>query len=272
MFRESHDIRPGINSCRQSSASHFPEAAAAAELKLDYAFNNDLEIALLVGEPGVGKTTLLRRFSHRLATAGHAVVDVFFPQLQPDELLAFVDGELGASNNSAGEDRHNALRRIARRARQLGREQRALVIVIDDAHLITDRDVLETLQSLLNLRDREAVRLMLLLAGEKSLLANLARVPALAGRVGVTALLAPLNLQELKSYLRQQSLGGNKNSSELDDQTLECLHRMSAGIPRTVNRICEMARLLARADGRETAKLADLESLEGEFAMGSRAA
>ena len=256
---------PSLSCANKQESAFFADAGAgAAELKLAYALENSLDLALLIGEPGFGKTTVLRRFAHRAAAQGHILVDVFFPQLNADQLVAFIDGELGAPDDLIGRARNASLRRIARRAHQLARQNRAMILLIDDAHLLDDRDALEVLHSLLNLRDRESVQLTIVLAGEKTLLANLARVPALAGRVGVTAVLSPLDLDATRAYLRHRSRVAQRPIAAFHEDIVQRLHQETAGNPRALNRIAEMAALLARAEGRENVTLDDLENLKEE--------
>lgn len=257
----------------KSASPFFPDSCAgSAELKLDYAIGENRELALVIGDSGLGKTTVLRRCAEKAAIAGDAVVDVFFPQLDANQLIAFIDGELGTPETLVRPDRQTSLRHIANRAGQLAQRNRAIILAIDDAHLLTDRGAWETLQSLLNLRDRANVRMTLLLAGQKSLLANLSGCPALAQRVGITAVLTSLNLQQTREYLRWQTRRMGKGKAICEASVIERLHEQTGGNPRSLTRMVEMALLLAKADGRETVSLDDLASLVGEIGLSRCAA
>ena len=92
--------------------------AGAAELKLKYVFEEGLDAAAVIGEPGLGKTTLLRRYAARAKSVGHTVVDIFFPDLDVEGLLSLIMEELGgASSSDAARDAK--IRHIAAHARRL---------------------------------------------------------------------------------------------------------------------------------------------------------
>lgn len=241
-------------------------AAGTAEMKLQYALEAGHEVALLVGEAGVGKSTVLRHFAGRLCQAGDIVVDVFYPQLSANQLLHFIDAELRASESSGGGDPQDALRRIAGSVREAARQNRGVVILFDDAHLMLAQEVLETLQCLLNLRSRESARLTIILAGEISLLANLSQVPALASRVGVRALLDPLDLDESRAYLSHRMRAAGKQHIRWHSETFERFFELTGGNPRRIDRVADMSVLLAESNGRESVMLADLDNLASELA------
>jgi general secretion pathway protein A len=237
--------RPAIDS------HFFPSSHAhTADLKLAYAVEQGLEAALLVGSPGLGKTTILRRALARAAAANNAVVDIFFPRLDAEELLAFIDTELSLQADARHHDGEPRLHRIASSVRKLAEAGRGVVIVIDDAHLLPGV-AFETLQLLLNLRERESVRITVLLAGQTALLANLAKVSAFAQRVAVTAALAPMHRDETAAYARHRLAASASNAPAFDEASLDALQEHSAGVPRTANRLCDIAILIAAADRRE---------------------
>jgi type II secretory pathway predicted ATPase ExeA len=246
-------------------AAFFSEShAGTGELKLAYAYEQDLELAVLIGDPGLGKTALLRRFAARVEGAGDRLLDVFFPQLGPDELLAFLAGELDGEP-TASTRREELLRRIASRVREAKEANRALAVVIDDAHLMADSATLETLHALLNLRERESAKITIVMAGQRSLIANLSRVPALAQRVGITTTLLPLSSAESAAYARQYLRSRGHGDVSIDDDALDGIHRLTGGVPRAINRLCEMAILVAASNGATELYLSDLRMVASEL-------
>lgn len=244
--------------------------AGTAELKLAYACNEGLDVALLIGDTGLGKTTILRRLAARLTSAGHAVVDVFYSQLDVDSLLAFLDDELtgdGSDHPAPNLDREARIRRIAGSTRRLAASNRHLAILFDDAHFLRDAAVFETLQLLLNLREKTGVSMTLVLAGQKSLVADLMRFPALAQRVAVTSVLAPLTATETVSYVRHRLAHAGATSDGFTNEVLSAIHQRAAGIPRAIHRMCEMSLLIAQSEGRSQVTLEDLAAADAEMPM-----
>lgn len=238
--------------------------AGAAELKLAYAFEQNLEAAVLIGESGTGKTTLLQRLAAHLADEGHAVVDLYFPQLDVDGLLSFIANELDDAPSPTLR-RDELLRRIAASARRLAEQNRGLAIVIDDAHLLTGSAAIECLHQLLNLRERTGVRMTIVLAGQRTLLATLSCMPAFAQRVGITATLFPLDASEAGEYTRELLQSAEGGSMLIDDDALQAIARLTGGVPRAINRLCEMATVVAAANGASRLTLADVQTVTGEL-------
>lgn len=237
--------------------------AGAAELKLGYAFEQNLDVALLVGDPGLGKTTLLRRLASRIAE-DRRVVDVYYPRLDADGLLSFIASELDETL-TASPRRDELLRRIAASAQQLANENRGLALLLDDAHLMTDPAAIECLHLLLNLRQREGLHMTIVLTGQRSLLANLSRVPAFAQRVGITATLLPFNAPETIEYTRHLLQSAENESLLIEDEALQEIPRLTGGVPRAIDRLCEMATIVAAANGAARLTLADVQTVFDEL-------
>jgi general secretion pathway protein A len=236
----------------------------AAELKLAYAFEQNLEVALLIGDSGLGKTTLLRRLASRITEDGHAVVDVYFPQLDADGLLSFIASELDETAPSTLR-RDDLLRRIAARAQRLAEQRRSFVILIDDAHLLNNTAAIECLHLLLNLRQRTGVRMTVVLTGQRALLANLSRMPEFAQRIGITATLFPLNVSEAVVYTRQFLQSAESGFTLIEEEALQEIARLTGGVPRAINRLCEMATVVAAANGGKQLTLDDLRTVCDEL-------
>lgn len=243
-------------------------SAGTAELKLAYACGEGLDLALLIGDSGLGKTTVLRQLAARLTSNGHAVVDLYFSQLNVDNLLAFLDEELTDEDSERPASdlvREARVRRIAGHTQRLAEASRHLAILIDDAHFLRDAAVYETLQLLLNLREKTGVSMTFVLAGQKALIADLTRFPALAQRVAVTSVLAPFTAAETTSYVRHRLGCAGATSNCFTKDVLAAIHERTAGTPRLIHRICEMSLLIARSEGRSQVSLDDLAAVDAEL-------
>ena len=214
-------------------------------LKLRYALEHPRGAALLAGIAGVGKSLLARTLLQDLPESFGPLVSVNFPQMSPAELLAFVAEELtGRSMEGASIDR--SVHAIQRMLDKNAQEGRRAVLVIEEAHLLRDTEVMETLRLLLNFGPSWAP----LLVAQPSLLPALERMPELEERIGVQCLLRPLAIDETISYISHRMLaaGAADVYAIFDPAALEVMHQLSAGVPRRINRLGDLALLIGYAE------------------------
>ena len=129
---------------------------------------------------------------------------------------------------------------------------RRTLLVIDEAqHLMPD--VLEQLRLLTNLETDDAKLLQIVLIGQPEL-QQLLRQPLLrqlAQRITARYHLLPLDLNDVDSYVRFRLQVAGCLQPIFTPSAIRALHRLSGGIPRVINLICERALLGAYAAGRE---------------------
>jgi general secretion pathway protein A len=250
-----------------SADFYYPgESHQGAMLKLRYAIENRQAGALLAGASGVGKTqlisTLLARLPEHLAPRVHLV----FPQMPPDQLLAYIAAELGESDAAAPVTTiQESARRIEKILQENARRGRHAVVVVDEAQLLVDSGALETMRLLLNFETTNGAGLTLLLVGQPGILPSLDRLPALEERLGVKCLMRPFTPAETAGYVthRLQVAGAEANIFTVD--AIESLHALSSGIPRRINRLADLALLIGFAEERDEIAAAQVESVSEEL-------
>lgn len=227
------------------------ESHQAALLKLRYAVENRLGAALLAGGIGYGKTSLIEMLGYDLPGEAGPVVHLVYPQLTAAEMLAYLAVELGADDEllgggHAGLDR--TVREIETRLKALAAQKRRPVLVIDDAQLIDDLRVFQALQLLLNFQQRGGVEFSLILVGERSLLAKVERMEQLDERLAVKSLLRPLTEKETAGYIGHRLSVAGATNAIFDPTAIASIFELSGGVPRKINRLCDMALLVGYAD------------------------
>ena len=187
--------------CADSRFYYPSEAHQGALLKLRYAVESRRSGALLVGPSGVGKTLLVQSLKRQLPDSYAPFAHLVFPRMGPAELLAFLTEELGAAHGGPTPSLDQSVRRLQQFLTDNTSQGRHAVVAIDEAHLLADSGVLETLRLLTNFEAASKPVLTLLLVGQTSLLTALDRMPAFEERLGVKCLLRPLNVDETASYV-----------------------------------------------------------------------
>ena len=244
------------------------ETHHAALLKLRYTIENRLGAALLVGGAGHGKSCLLHRLEGELSE-DFKPVRVLFPRLSSSEMLAYLAVVLGADDADIGQGKTGLDRTILQLERQLqihSENGRQPTIIIDDAHLVEDETVFQTLQLLLNFRERPNIDFSLILAGIGSLLPRIHQLSSLDDHFAVTALLRPLSAGEIEHYVLHRLKIAGTNKRLFDETALAALSELSGGVPRKINRLCDLALLVGYAEELRELSARELTGVADELA------
>ena len=238
------------------------ESHQAALLKLRYAIENRRGGALLAGESGSGKTLVAHMLRQMLGEGFAPFVHLVFPQMPSAELLAYLADELDGSENAATNSsvRHS-IRRIERFLAANTEAGRHAVVVVDEAHLLEDAEMLETLRLLLNFETAGRPGLTLLLAGQTGLLPTLERMPQLEERLGVKCLLRPFTEQETADYVAHRLKVAGAEDTIFEPDALPALHALTHGVARRINRLCDLTLLIGFAEERRTITAAGFEAV-----------
>lgn len=221
------------------------ETHQATLLKLRYAVENRHGAALMAGASGLGKTLLVQSLFDELPEEYSPLVHIKFPQMPPVQLLAFLADELtGEASMDTAVDYN--LRRIEDALAKNADGGAHALVVIDEAHLLPELGALETVRLLLNFEPAWT----LLLVAQPGLLPALERMPQLEERFGVKCLLRRFSVDESISYIHHRMIaaGAPDIDAIFEPSALEMIHQLSDGIPRRINRLCDLSLLIGFAE------------------------
>lgn len=244
------------------------ETHQASLLKMRYVVENRLGAGLLAGGGGYGKTYLARLLAHELPADSTTIVHIVFPSMSPSELLAYLAIELGA-NEAAVTSAENGLNRTIRQIEQQltahTKQGRHPVLIIDEAHLIDDQRVYQALQLLLNFRQPPKLDFSLLLIGQRTLLSRVSRLASLDERIAAKALLAPFSREETAGYVNHRLTAAGCKQTIFEPPALDVLFELSGGVPRQINRLCDLALLVGCADRLSAITATEIETVGEEI-------
>lgn len=220
------------------------ERHAEALAHLLYGINEAGGFIQLTGEVGTGKTTVVRSLLERMP--GHADVAVILnPQLTPLQFVLTICEELGIfvrdEDTNSIKDLVDILNKRLLDAHAKGRR---VVLIVDEAQNLTP-ETLEQVRLLTNLETASQKLLQIILIGQPELREVLARVELrqLAQRITGRYHLAPLSRTETAAYVRHRLRVAGSNGEIFTPAALREIHRLSDGIPRIINVICDRALL-----------------------------
>jgi general secretion pathway protein A len=215
---------------------------------LNHGVSRGASFVMLTGEIGAGKTTVWRRFLASLPP-NFDVANVVNPRLGVEALLTRVCEDLRVQLPAGGGavDLIDVLHGHLLLAHAQGRRT---LIVIDEAQALSAA-VMEQLRLLTNL-DSSGRKLHVLLIGQPELRAQLQQpqLEPLAQRIVARYHLTALAPEETAAYVEHRlKVAGFTGRMPFDAASLALVHRLSGGIPRRINILCDRALTHAFAEG-----------------------
>jgi MSHA biogenesis protein MshM len=214
----------------------------------------------VTGEVGTGKTLLCRKVLRTL-DARYASAYIPNPPLEAKSLVLAVAEELGVPAD-AGVEQHRLLRAIARQLLDLARQQRRVVLCMDESQAMS-LDTLEALRLLTNLETEKRKLLQVVLFGQPELDRKLdaPSIRQLRQRIIFEQRLHGLARAEVGAYVAHRlAVAGYSGTPLLGGAALAVLHRASRGLPRLVNILMHKAMLLAYGEGRSRVERRHVQS------------
>ncbi|MEX0703047.1 MAG: AAA family ATPase [Planctomycetales bacterium] len=205
-------------------------------------------IGVVTGAAGTGKTLLCLRLQEdlrdRFATA--LLPNANFPTRR--SLLQAILHDLGHPfSRMAAQELRIAL---ADRVRAVRPEREGVVLIFDEAHLLSDR-LLEEIRTITNLTADGVPLARVVLAGQLLLEEKLAQpsLEAFNQRICCQVALEPLTRQESRDYLlRRIEAAGSELSAAFTPEAVRAIGEAADGSPRCLNQLADHALLLAFAD------------------------
>jgi general secretion pathway protein A len=217
---------------------------ADALAHLLYGINEAGGFIQLTGEVGTGKTTTIRTLLAQ-APKDAEIALILNPRLSATEFLRTLCEELGlgVAREPGGEtkDLVDLLNRYLLRAHAAGRR---VVLIVDEAQNLGP-EVLEQVRLLTNLETETAKLLQIILIGQPELRVLLARqeLRQLAQRITGRYHLDPLSRQETVAYVRHRLRVAGATTDLFTPGALREVYRVTNGIPRVINVVCDRALL-----------------------------
>jgi general secretion pathway protein A len=229
-----------------------------------YGVNAGGGFVLLTGEVGAGKTTICRCLLQQIP-ASCDVAYVFNPKLTVEELLSTICVEFGiacpAGNNSI-KVYVDCINAYLLDAHAKGRHT---VLIIDEAQKLS-ADVLEQMRLLTNLETDQRKLLQIILIGQPELVAMLERpeLLQLSQRIVASFHLGPLTRPEVAAYVQHRLEVSGAKRQLIPARLMGRLYRLSGGVPRLINLLCDRALLGAYTQGKEQVDAATLSQAARE--------
>ena len=200
---------------------------------------NERTSVMLVGEPGVGKTCVLRALRSKLPQAGFRLTYCHNATLGRRDFYRQLCLALGLNPAATAAGVFYA---VSSHVEELGKERVHPVFLLDEAHLL-HQDVLDHLHILLNYQWDSKALLSLVLVGLPELEGRLQlrRNRSLYSRVGRRLAIDTLKVEDTAEYLRLRLKRAGADREVFTDDAIAMLHEAAAGALRDVDRLATTA-------------------------------
>lgn len=224
------------------------EAHKEALASMTYGVQERKGFVLILGEAGTGKTTLIRHILGQLGTNIRSVF-IFNSVGSFNNLLEmmFRDLDLSTDRRRRGSmvDTLNEYLLLETAA------GRYVVLIIDEAQHLSSV-VLEEIRMLSNLETASSKLLQIILVGQPELAEKLGslNLRQLRQRISLVTELTPLTFDETVRYIAHRlEVAGHKGDGMFTRGALAEIYRVSGGIPRLINVICDQSLVMGYGAG-----------------------
>jgi len=227
------------------SMLYFTDANREALAVLCYGLLERKGLMLLLGQAGTGKTTLMARAVLGLPPSRVQFASIVNPTCSDEEFLETVLLGFGVREIPATKPQRVA--RLEKHLLQTQADGKIAALIVDEAHKLNIGS-LEEIRLLGNLERRSEKLLQIILAGQPELAATMNRPDCvqLKQRVALRVGLRPLTPTEVGQYIACRWVrAGSRQRSPFTPQAVDLIARVSEGIPRLINVVCDNALLTA---------------------------
>lgn len=218
----------------------------------------------VTGESGSGKTSIVTELLED-ETLKAKVAFVAHPSLTPAELLEAVCIEFGAPLPGSP-SKPQTLASLEHHLRELRRQGRAAVLVLDEAHGLKT-ELLEEARLLSNMKadGRALIQTVLVGLPELERRLGLPELAQLRQRISVHARIVPLSLEETEGYLQHRvSAAGGNGPAIMTPEACEEIYDYTNGLPRDINTLAGRALECAHEEGAEAVMVEHVRIAAGD--------
>jgi general secretion pathway protein A len=205
--------------------------------RLLYVIEHRKGVAMLTGEVGCGKTTVVRALTDFLDKDKYQFQIISNPALEPTDLIKAILLKLGGhADNGSKTDLLDRLHRHLFQNAEIGI---STVLVIDEAHVIGNRASLDELRMLLNIQSDDDFLITLILLGQPPLLKNIAELQPLNERISIKFNLEPLDPQNTLDYIVHRLIWAGATRGIFTREAVQVVYEFAGGLPLRINNLCD---------------------------------
>jgi len=215
--------------------------------RMAYAVKRRKGAAMLTGEYGCGKTTIVRTLLRRLEPERYEVGLLVNPWWNATDFLRELLFQMGLDAQETSKfDLIHTLNDLFYKNYRAGLEN---VIIVDEAQLIQDDSIFEELRLLLNFQLDERFLVTLLLIGSPELRDKIRRLPHLDQRITIRYHLNRFDYEHTARYIAHRLRMAGQSRCLFTDEAMKLIFALTRGIPREINNLCDLSLFIGCSRG-----------------------
>ncbi|MEO5700968.1 MAG: XrtA/PEP-CTERM system-associated ATPase [Casimicrobiaceae bacterium] len=233
---------------------------------LEYGLHQSEGFIVVTGEVGAGKTTMVRSLLDKLdpskVVAGHLVST----QLDAEDTLRMVAAAFGIPGQNA--PKSQMLLTVEAFLVSLAQQGKRALLIVDEAQNLTPRAV-EELRMLSNFQLDTHALLQSFLVGQPEFRQTMQSPHMLQLRQRVIAAchIGPMDAEETRGYIEHRlTKVGWKGNPTFDADAYAAVFRVTGGIPRRINSVCDRVLLAGYLGGTNAFAGSDVDDVAREIA------
>ena len=200
-------------------------------------------MALIIGQTGLGKSSLLRLFIHDLPHNRYNPLYLHLTPLNANAFLRLMVTKLG-EKPQMGKDR--MLLQILERIHQ---NDKCTLFIVDEAHLLAPQTLID-LRLLISSID-EQISLKILLCGQEKLSQTLKRASHadLVQRITLQFVMRAMSKAQTSAYIDFRIIKAGGKDKIFEPEAKDLIHDYTGGVPRQINNVATACLINAAARG-----------------------
>ena len=229
---------------------YLSKAHSRAITFMEYAITNRDGFALITGEIGSGKTTLISKLLKGL-DEDTIIARIYHTHVDSIEFLQALLEEFGVKKQE--NTKVALLNQINHYLIEAYSSNKKIILIIDEAQNLSEK-LLEEIRLLTDLETNNEKLMNLILVGQPELkeTLSLARLEQLTQRIRFRFHIGPLSEDEMREYIYHRLKIAGAKDDIFTEGSMPVLYKYTGGIPRLLNAICDVALICGYAEGQKT--------------------
>ena len=220
--------------------------------------------AMLSGEIGCGKTTLIKVCIQKLSGNEFDIGVIINPKLEPLEFIQEVLYQFGI--NDVPETKVKCLQKLNEKMIENAKTSKETLLIVDEAQLLT-RSNLEEIRLLLNFQLNHRFLMTIMLVGQPEVKDKIKSLQQLDQRIPIKYHLEPFNYEDTASYIVFRLNKAGKKDNIFSSDAIQRIYDHSKGVPRNINNLCDLSLLLGYSQNESQVSSTIIESVINDGAL-----